>query len=71
MQFKCPLQGANKKKPFFILKTAYYTSIYYIADNYFANETLLRGNRFIPDTFRCNEDDKNDFFQKVAKDYLP
>jgi len=53
----------NKQKElFFLLKTACYTFIYYIADSYFANETLLKGNRFIPDAFRCNEDDKNDYF---------
>jgi len=66
-----PASSSNQKELFFLLKTECYTSIYSIADYYFANETLLRGNRFIPDTFRCIEDDKNDFFQKVAKDYLP
>ena len=62
----------NKQKELFLLlKTACYTSTYFIAVNYFANETLLSSNRFIPDEFSRNEDDKNVLFRKVVKDYSP
>ena len=66
-----PASRSNWKISFFLIKTACYTFIDYIANSYFANETLLRCNRFVPDEFRCNENDKNDYFKNVVKGYSP